>query len=183
VYFRTSLQDYQKARMRVRYQPVPSLTIAAGFSVLSNQNPAPSVNYDFLSRENSASVLWNPSGGKRFSLSGEYTRSTLRSDVNYLEPQTLDQARSFYRDNAHSAAAMIDLALPRSGQLSLGGSLFRSSGSRPTEYYQPLARLVMPIRRGVAWISEWRYYGFGETFYSYEGFRTHMATTGLRWSR
>jgi hypothetical protein len=35
----------------------------------------------------------------------------------------------------------------------------------------------------VSWISEWRYYGFGEAFYTYESFRTHIISTGLRLSR
>lgn len=31
--------------------------------------------------------------------------------------------------------------------------------------------------------AEWRYYGYGEAFYLYEGFRTHLLTAGLRLTR
>jgi hypothetical protein len=62
----------------------------------------------------------------------------------------------------------------------VGGSLFRSSGSRPTEYYQPLLRAAVPVHRNVQGIAEWRYYGLAETFYKYEGFNTHLFTIGLR---
>jgi hypothetical protein len=185
-YFRTSLQDYQKARVRVRYQPVTSLTIAAGFGVLSNQNPAPTVKYDFLSRDSSVSVLWNPNGGKRISLAADYTRSTLRSDINYYVPQTFDKDRSLYRDNAHEANALMDLLVPGFGghgpRLGLGGSLFRSSGNRPAQYYQPLIRLTTPAYRRMSWYGEWRYYGFAEPFYMYEGFRTHLLAIGVRYT-
>jgi hypothetical protein len=185
-YFRTSLQDYQKARVRVRYQPVTSLTIAAGFGVLSNQNPAPSVNYDFLSRDSSVSVLWNPNGGKRISLAADYTRSTLRSDISYVIPQTFEQDRSLYRDNANEANALMDLLVPGLGghgpRLGVGGSLFRSSGSRPTQFYQPLIRFTMPAYRRMSWYGEWRYYGFAEPFYMYEGFRTHLLAIGVRYT-
>jgi len=61
--------------------------------------------------------------------------------------------------------------------------LFISSGSRPTRYYQPLARLSVPFSKKVSWKTEWRWYGLGEEFYLYEGFRTHTVTTGLRLTR
>jgi hypothetical protein len=143
--------------------------------------------YDYLARQSSVSFLWAPKGGKRFTLQGDYTRATVRSDISYLVPQALQAARSFYRDNAHLGSAILDIALPGyrklAPKLSLGGSLLISSGSRPTSYYQPLGKLVVPISARVAWVSDWRYYGFGETFYAYEGFRTHLITTGLRLTR
>jgi len=184
-YFRTSLYNYQKMRARARYQVTAKLALQASFSLLDNQNPSPGINYDFLSRQNSLSVSWIP--GKRVSVLGEYTRSTLRSDINYLEPELLIPELSLYRDDAHTASALVDLALPRySGlapRLAFGGSLFISSGSRPTSYYQPLARLSIPLHKNLSWNSEYRFYGYGETFYQYEGFRTHILQTGIKLSR
>jgi len=185
-YFRTSLYNYQRVRARARYQVTPTLSLQATFSLLNNQNPTPGINYDFLSHQNSLSVSWLAS--KRVNILGEYTRSTLRSDIGYLEPETLQPGQiSFYRDNAHSANALVDVALPGYAglkpRLAFGGSLFISSGSRPTRFYQPLARLSVPLYKYVAWNSEWRYYGYGEPFYLYEGFRAQIVQTGLRLSR
>jgi hypothetical protein len=186
-YFRTSLNDYKRIHARARYQALGSLSVSADFSLLDNQNPATGIQYDYLARQNSVSFLWSPQGGKRFSLHGDYTRSTMRSDISYLIPQELRSARSFYRDNAHVSSAILDVALPGyrklAPKLSLGGAFLISSGSRPTSYYQPLTKLFVPISAHVAWVSDWRYYGFGEAFYSYEGFRTHLITTGLRLTR
>jgi hypothetical protein len=183
-YFRTSLQDYQKGRFRARYQVLNSLTLSANFSLLHNENPAAGINYKFLSRDNSLSALWTPRGGKRITLLADYTRSTLRSDITYLVPAGLFAARSIYRQNAHVATAVLDLNLPRISQeapkLSAGGSFFISSGSRPTEYYQPLVQLTFPLHRRVRWMSEWRWYNLGEGFYLYEGFRAHQFVTALR---
>jgi hypothetical protein len=64
-----------------------------------------------------------------------------------------------------------------------GGSFLLSAGSRATNYYQPVGKLTVPINRHLAWNSEWRYYGFGESFYLYESFRTQIITTGLRYTR
>ncbi len=186
-YFRTSLYNYQRMRARARYQAFSTLAFQASFSLLNNQNPSPGINYDFLSRQSSLSATWLPNGGKRVSVLGEYTRSTLRSDINYLIPQLLSPSQSFYRDNAHTASALIDLGLPGyaglTPRLAVGGSLFISAGSRPTRYYQPLLRLSVPFSKHLAWNSEYRFYGYGEPFYQYEGFRAHILQTGLRLSR
>ena len=183
-YFRTSLYNYQKMRARARYQVTSKFSLQATFSLLDNQNPSPGITYDFLSRQNSLSATWTP--GKRVSMLGEYTRSTLRSNINYLEPEFLVPELSLYRDDAHAASALVDLALPGySGfapRLAIGGSLLISSGSRPTTYYQPLVRLSVPLRKNLAWNSEYRFYGYGEAFYQYEGFRAHVLQTGIKLS-
>jgi len=102
-------------------------------------------------------------------------------------PQDLQPAESRYRDNAHTATALFSTNLPiRSGftaRLSAGGSFFISSGSRPSNYFQPLAKLFVPLLKNLNWFTEWQYYGYGEAFYLYEGFRTHLVTTGLRFTR
>jgi len=187
VYFRTSLNDYQKAQVRAQYQATPSLAITANFMVLNNQNPATGIHYDFQSRDNSLAVYWTPNNGKRFSVVGEYDRATLRSDISYLSLPFLNAAVSSYRDNAHIASSTANLALPSyaglTATMAVGGSLFISSGSRPTRFYEPLARLSVPFGKKVSWKTEWRWYGLGEEFYAYEGFRTHSVTTGLRLTR
>ena len=185
-YFRTSLFRYQKGRLHASYQANSQLTFSGAFSAVSNQNPAPEIDYDYLGMQTSASVLWNPAGDKRFGFQGTYTRATIRSDISFLQPQTLLRDTSRYNDNAHSIQGMLDVAIPRLGQqagLSAGGNFFISSGSRPTNYFQPVGKLIIPVSHGVAWISEWTYYGYGESIYSYEGFRTHLVTTGVRITR
>jgi len=183
-YFRTSLQDYRKLKARVRYQALNSLSFAAAFALLSNENPATRLNYDFLSRDNSLSVFWTPGGGKRFSLTGDYTRSTLRSDLLYLDPLGFSSLQSSYRENAHIASGVVDLTFPNVNQaapkLSLGGSLYRSMGSRPAQYYQPLVKFAFPVHRKVFWFAEWRWYQLAQPLYLYEGFRTHQFIAGLR---
>lgn len=188
-YFRTSLHDYQWLRTRARYQALPSLGFQANFTYLNNDNPTPGIDYSFRSRHNAFSVFWTPGGGQRYSVLGEYTRSTLRSDIFYLAPQDLQPEGSFYRDNAHTAYALVEAAVPaeiRPGlrpRVAAGGSLFRSSGSRPTRFWQPMGRVSLPLHENVAVVSEWRWYGFGQPFYRFEEFRTHLFTAGLRITR
>jgi hypothetical protein len=187
VYFRTSLNDYKKARAQARYQATASLALQANFTVLNNENPAPGIRYDFQSRDSSLAVYWTPAGGKRFRFTGEYDRYTLRSDISYLSLPFLTTAVSTYRENAHIASASIDVALPGyhgiDPRLTVGGSVFVSSLSRPTQFFEPLTRLSIPLNRHLSWNTEWRWYGMGEPSYVFEGFRTHVFTTGLRISR
>jgi hypothetical protein len=186
-YFRTSLYNYQKASGRGRYRITSVFSLSASASVLNNQNPSPGINYSFLAHQESASFQYTPNGGKLFSFEGGYTRSTLSSNIAYLDPEFLITEQSNYRDNSHTLNALFTLNMPGwlgyKTRLSFGGSAYLSSGSNPTTFYQPEAKLSVAVRKNLSWISEWRYYGFNQSFYLYQGFRTEMITTGVRLSR
>ena len=187
VYFRTSLYNYQKFRAEVHYQPLQTLSVAADFSVLNNDNPLAGTNYQYTSHQESLSFYWSPRASKFFDIQGSYSHAGLVSNIGYLEPEDLSQQVSRYTDNSHAATALIDLSWPHSKRfapkLAAGGSLFVSSGSRPTSYYQPQAKLWVPLGSHVSWFTQWAYYGYGEAFYLYEGFRTNLITTGVRITR
>jgi len=194
-YFRTSLHNYHQVRARMQAQLPASLRFASSFYFLDNYNPntspAPALRnfaaYELRNYALSGSLQWMPGGGKHFSLLTEYTKSSIRSDVQYLAPQTLQPERSYYRDEGHMVTTLVDLR-PRGAALgapylSVGGSLFRSGGSRPTNYYQPVGRLALPLNAMVEAYGEWRWYGMTQAMFLYEGFRTHMGTIGLRLTR
>jgi hypothetical protein len=186
-YFRTSLHDYHQLRSRATVQALASLQLLAHFSLLDNENPAPAIRYDFRNLAGGLSVRWTPKGGHRISFFGDYSRSRLRSDISFLALPFLERADSFYRDNAHAATGILDVNLPSSHKvvapkISAGGTLFRSSGSRPTRYYQPFGRFLVPLHENVSAYAEWRWYGLTEPFYTFEGFRNHHVVFGLKFS-
>jgi hypothetical protein len=184
-YFRTSLYNYQKIQAKARYQATRTLNLSADFGLLNNHDPQPGVNYEYSSHQESLSLLWSPAK-QGWDFEGSYTRSTIYSNIGYLEPETLASQVSLYRDNAHNATALFHLKLTHAKgaapQLTGGGSLFVSSGSRPTAYYQPIAKLSVPWGKRASVFAQWTYYGYGEAFYMSEGFRTHLVTAGLRFS-
>ena len=96
-------------------------------------------------------------------------------------------AISNYWESGHTITGLIVANFPTifgvAAQFSGGGSFLLSAGSRATAYYQPVGKLTVPIGRHVQWNTEWRYYGFNEAFYLYESFRTHIITTGMRYTR
>jgi hypothetical protein len=187
VYFNTSLYDYQKVRMQARYQATTSLSLALDFTYLNNENPTPGINYTFRSQQEAASIFWSPNSGKLITFQGSYSWSSIRSDIFYLVPETLTQATSDYSENAHTATALFNLNLGHWGvvapKLTAGGSLFVSSGTRPTRYYQPMAKLWVPMSKHAQAFAEWWFYGYGEAFTPYEGFGTHLASIGMRYTR
>ncbi len=183
-YFRTSLNDYQRARIQARYQALASLLLTAHFGVLKNENPAPGVNFDYLSRDNTLSAYWTPAAGKRLSILAEYSRTTLSSDISYRDPGTGASDQSSYRERAHTGTLLAEIPLPARGglapKLSLGGSFFDSGGTSPARYYQPFGKILAPLGKRVQWNAEWRWYSLSQPLYFYEGFRTHQFTTGFR---
>ncbi len=187
VYFRTSLYNYQRVRTQARYQASSSLSFSGNFSLLNNFNPYGGANYGFRAYQESVSVFWSPAGEKPLSFLGTYSRADLTSQVNYLDPGTLQPQLSRYTDNSHTVTALFHFSLPRAGgmapKLEAGGSLLLSSGSRPTSFFQPNAKLWFPVDRHVSLFAQWQYYGYGEPFYLFEGFRTHVVTAGLRYTR
>ncbi len=186
-YFRTSLHDYQRLRARGRVSLMDSLLLSLHLRLLDNENPAVGIEYDSKSIAAGASLEWRPNGGQRVSLLGDYTWSSYKSDIGILLPPRLRPADSFYRDLAHTISGRLEVKLPSSHQvivpvISVGGSMFLSSGSRPTSYYQPVGTFLVPLHEHVTCYAEWRWYGLSQAFYTFEGFRTHHLLTGLRLS-
>jgi len=186
-YFRTSLHNYWKLHSRAQWDFLTGWRLAGDFFELNNHNPDPSLNLNFVSRAESASLSWLPNNGRNVSVLIEYTRSNVNSNILYLDPGTLGTALSAYLENGNTATALIDLA-PKAmhgfaPRFSFGGSLFTSAGSRPTDYYQPTARLSVPLAKGVLWNSEWRWYSLAERLYAFEDFRSNQLMLSLRYTR
>jgi hypothetical protein len=185
-YFKTSLYNYRRMRARARWQAATSLSLQANLTLLDNDNPVPGILNDFRSRDNALSLNWTPAGGKYVAFMAQYDRATLRSRANYLNLPFLTPAISSYRDDAHLATAAFTFGIPglaNGPKLTAGGSMSINNGTRTSRYYQPMARLAVPFGRHVTWNSEWQYYGFDESLFAFERFRTHLFQTGLRLSR
>ncbi|HUA22071.1 MAG TPA: hypothetical protein VMB25_25180 [Bryobacteraceae bacterium] len=177
-FFRTSLQQYEKAHVRAQYDLSPAWHVAADVSLLNNSNPNPNVQLDFSSRVESASLNWTPNSGKWGSVLVDYSRVAIRSDILYLIPQSLQPTPSIYTENDHLLTTLASFRW-----FAVGGSMFLGSGSRPTQYYQPLARLTVPLHKHVDWITEWRWYAMNDVFYALDNFRSNQIMSSLRFSR
>jgi hypothetical protein len=184
VYFRTSLADYHKGRGRVRYDITDSLSVTSTLRFLDNQNNRPEIGLDFQAQDYGGTLLWNPKQGQTFSLLADYTHTFIRSDISYLQPQILQPAVSTYRDRANTGTVMGDIGFAGFGglrsRLTAGGSIFVSEGSRPTRYYQPIVRIAVPVQQHLQLSAEYRWYGFTQPIFLFEGFRNHQLMFAVR---
>ncbi|HVW87634.1 MAG TPA: MtrB/PioB family outer membrane beta-barrel protein [Bryobacteraceae bacterium] len=181
VYFRTSLYNYTKVRGIAKYALLNSWHVSADYNILSNRNPVVDSSYKFLVHNETLAVSWNPSG-KKYDAEASWSHCGYHSRISYLVPQLLAATDSVYTEYCHTISGFFNLSY-HEAHLAAGGSAVLTSGSRPTNYYQPVAKVTVPIARNISVFAEWRYYGFGEPFYMYEAFRAHLLTTGLRFSR
>lgn len=180
-YFRTSLYDYRKVRAMGRYQLRDTIHLSGDFMILSNSNPNAGADYKYLNHQESVSVMWNPAK-KKVDFQGSYEHCGYHSRIGYLIPNLYVTTDSIYNENCHTVTGLARTTYKQL-EVSAGGSVALSSGSRPTSYYQPMARASLKLTKSVSLFGEWRYYGLGEAFYMYESFRVHLFTTGLRYSR
>ena len=191
-YFRTSLNQYKRARVMARWQPWTDLQFTGRFGILDNQNPDPAIRYDFRSQETTLSANWTPGSWKGFGVLGEYSRQTLRSNIIYVIPNEpnadftgLATDLSHYRENANIGTLMADIPTPGGAnrpKLSFGGSFYRSAGTRPARFWQPMARFAIPLGPHAQFYTEWRWYALTQPLYQYEGFRSHQFTTALKFT-
>jgi hypothetical protein len=183
-FYRTGLQDYEKLRVQSRFTLPKNLFFNVNVNYLHNENPDSGVTAKYTSAIESASLQWLPAS-HRISLIADYTHSEIRSDINYITIfpfNTLNE--SLYVDNDNSASLMAEIALPGKGviqpKLSFGGSMITTAGSRPSRYYQPQGKLLLPLHNHIALYADWQWYALNQPFYYYEGFRAHTVMTGIR---
>lgn len=179
-YFRTSLYNYTKGTGRLRWNVRDDLSVNMVVGIFDNLNPNQGQTYRFRSDNFGAGFYYTPKSAKRFSVLGEYSRTTFKSNASYFNPFPGGTLLSQYRDFSHLATLASDVKLFKGTTLTMGGTLFVSSGTRPTEYYQPLVRFIAPMSRRAQVYAEYRNYSMGQTFYSYESFRTNQFVTGIR---
>ena len=183
-FYRTGLQDYLKLRALARITLPWNLFLNLSENYLNNKNPDPSSQAKFRSDVESAGLQWMPAGSKRVSLIADYTHSEIRSDISYLVLFPYSTDLSLYVDNANTGSLMAEFTLPGKGamvpKISFGGSFVTTAGSRPSRYYQPLAKLLIPITPRVHLYSEWQWYDLNQPFYMYEGFRANTILSGVR---
>ncbi len=189
VYYRTSLQDYERYKARLRWQVLPSLNLTLASAYLTNstanKNTLPLIgDYDVRTLDHSVSAMWSPKGGERFRLLGEYARQNWRSDTLYVGLPFAQRERSLYREDVHAGTFLGDfvpaLGKGRAPRFSLGGSWFRGAGTRPATFLQPLIRTSFPLHKRIEFIAEWRYWGFSQALFRGESFRTNQTTISLR---
>ncbi|MBY0373139.1 MAG: hypothetical protein K2Q23_04045 [Bryobacteraceae bacterium] len=179
-YFRTSLQNFEQINTRIRYQLGAGWNLQGRYGRMDNRNPTRGVDLEFASQLWGAATQWS---GKGVTVTADYLRSTIRNNIQFYEPSSLRLWQSLYRDNAHTASVLADFKLPRERVLlTVGGTMLRTAGSRPTRFYQPLGRISVPLHTRARLFAEWRHFSMGQALYGFEAFGVQQFTVGLRFA-
>jgi hypothetical protein len=184
-YFRTSLRNYRLLNMLGSVSPGAGSAwrFTGGYRWLTNTNPDPAVKWDLDEGAVSAGIEWFPNSGRVYSVFTEYTRSTTHSMINYIVPQFFMVGRLWFRESANAGTLAFRLAPggrhKRQPGVHLGGTLYASTGSRPTRYYQPFARATIPLADQVQVNGEWRWYSMTQAVWPVENFASHQFIVSL----
>jgi hypothetical protein len=185
-YFRTSLYDYQRVRTMGRFSFWKHWQVSGDFRIMNNRNPLAGSTYKFITHQESLTLIYAPRN-KKVNVDATWEHCGYHSNIVFLVPQTLTPGDSVFNENCHRISGMLNANVTgfnkRVITFEAGGAAVVTSGSNPTKYYQPVAKLTAPLTKNVAFFGEWRYDGFGELFYQYQSFRANLATVGLRYSR
>jgi hypothetical protein len=183
VYFATSLKNYNRATLRASYRLNESLQLGVNYVFFNNSTPTPEHDYQFESQTGSLSLQWTPRKSKYFNIVGEYARVNYWSNTTYYMPQTLQLATSAYNEVGNSVTGLVDVRFWNSGRaprIAFGGSMWYSSGTRGSQYYQPMARFTAPVVRHLDLNAEWRWYSLNEPQFAYENFRQNQFIVSVR---
>ncbi len=177
---RTDVADFQRARLRGRFSPFENLELNGSATLFDNEDDeVPEIDFTSRSRDYTLQFSYNPI--TRVSFSGGYERSSIRTNILYLLPQTLTVGRSRYREKGNFGNAFVSIMLIRNATLSLGYSGWGVSGDFPLNYHRPMARLEVPIDERVSLYGQWNYYDYNEKVQLFpQDYRVHHTLLGLR---
>ncbi len=187
-FFRTSLFHYDRLRLRGSYQPkFAKWRLTGDYSLIENENPNPAIRWDYAARAMTWGAHWLPDGGQKYSILAEYTRSIWYSRINIILPQTFAGARQDFQENAHSGTLLLQLNprawTARQPGLNVGGSFVTTGGSRPTTFFQPIARVSQPMGKHVMANAEWRWWRMNQSVFAFENFASHQLLFSLTFLR
>ncbi|MBI2821582.1 MAG: hypothetical protein HYX74_05105 [Acidobacteria bacterium] len=176
---RTDTVDFRRVRLRGRLSPAESLQVRGNFTLFDNDADPQAIDFKWRSRNYSLQLDYTPV--RRVSLSVEYERSSIQSNILFIIPQIFLPGRSIYRERGDYAGLFLSLLLPAKATLSMGYSLLGTVGNFPLNYHQPSASLEVPLGERLVAYGRWNFYDYNEKLSLFpQDYGIHLAVFGLR---
>ncbi len=176
---RTDAVDFHRARLRGRFSPFEKLEFSGNATLFDTDNDIPDLDFTSLQRNYALDVTYAITPRVSFSAGAE--RSDLRTNIFYLIPQTLRLDEFFYREKGNFGNALLSLTLIKNATVSLGYSVWGTSGNFPLTYHRPVARVELPVHERFSFYGQWNYYEYNEKVnFLPQDYRTNQATFGFR---
>jgi hypothetical protein len=176
---RTDVVDYQRFRLRGRFSPSRKLEFNGSATLFDHESDIADI--DFTSRTRDYDLQFTYNLVSRVSVSGEYERSRIRTNILYILPQTFTWDRFRYQEKGNFGHLFLNFTLVHNSTLSLGYSVLGTVGNFPVNYHRPSARVDIPLHERFAVYGQWNYYDYNEKLaYLPQDYRTHLAVLGFR---
>ena len=147
-----------------------------------NKDAAPDIGLKSHDRNYIAGLNYQPN--ERFSLSLDYSRTTLFSNLLIVLPQNLRTASSIFDERVSGIGGSLAIGVYRGSKIELGYRGILNRGSFPLDYHQPYASLWIPVGHGMAFKPNWQYFDYKENLFGgLESYKTHLVTFALIYSR
>jgi len=174
---RTNLLDYDQFKFDWKVRPLKNISVNGRVAFLRNTNGQSDIDFKSHNRNYTVAVSYEPS--ERFSLSLDYSRTNILSDIAMLLPQTLQLDRSLFDERGHGIGMAAAFELYRGIKIDFGYHGILNVGSYPLNYHQPYASLTLPLGNHLAFKHSWQYFGYNEKGLSLQDNRTHLMTFSL----
>ncbi len=177
--FRTDPVDFHRLRVNGRWRVSERLQFSGTASVFDHDDDLASV--DFTSRSRDWSLQFDYALPGRTTVHGAYERSSFRSDLSIIIPQTLQPDRSRYRERGDFGTLFVSTPIAKATTLSLGYSVWGTVGNFPLTYHQPVATLEVALTEKLTLYGKWNYYDYNEKLNLLpQDYRTHLVVFGFR---
>lgn len=196
-----SEKNYHAFNGRIQYK-LKSLQLSALTRTLYNTNTANLFAHSARSRQYSYDASWAPASW--FSFDAGYSKLHLDTltGIAYFAASTLvDNNRSLYISNIHSANFGLRAAIRKRADFYIGYSLIKDTGDGrstsltntdafylaqtfPLSYQSPQARFSLRLHNRLRWNLGYQHYAYREGFFTltYQNYRAHTGYTSLLWS-
>jgi hypothetical protein len=178
---RTDLLDYDQFNLDARFGTWKGFSINGRLAVRRNSNDATDIDYQSHDWNFSGGLSWQPV--ERINLSADYSRSDIYSTILVVIPQNFRTDHSIYDERISAIGGSMIVGLYRDFKAEFGYRGIISRGDNQLEFHQPYASLWIPLKGGLAFKPSWQYFGYSENNFSFENYKTHMATFSLVYTR
>ena len=195
---------YHALRGRLQYR-TRTFNLSAYARTNYNFNSTSLTAFSSRSRDYAATAAWTPS--TRFGFDAGYSKihlDTLGGIAYFVKFNLITGDRSYYLSNIHAANVTARFSVTRYADLYVGFSHVQDVGDGratpsgaglystlpalqaaqtfPLSFDSPLARLSIPLGKGLKWNAGYQFYRYGEQFSTARDYRAHTGFTSLLWS-
>ena len=173
--------DYYQVNIDWRIGAWKGLSFNGRIGLRSNKNAVPDIDLKAHDQNYTGSISYEPND--RISISADFSRTNLLSDLLIVLPQTLKTTREVFDQRVGSIGSRVALTIYKGLKTEFGYRGIINKGSYPLEFHQPYASLWIPVARGLAFKPTWQYYGYRQSLFGFENYQTHLVTFALVFSR